>query len=170
LPLFPTVIVENPHVIICLGVRFDRLIALAVVAAACAHPAAPPVVPAAKVVLVKLPAESDSFPDAAKAMTTALGAAQVAGVDETSTSKVSIEVVQLSIECLDATPACYDAVAKSLSATKLLFASIGNDGTKPKISVTVFDAGAQPRTKERTFDTEAAAIAGAAKLVTEAVR
>ncbi len=150
--------------------RFDRLIGLAVVAAACAHRAAPPVAPAAKVVLVKLPAESDSFPDAAKAMTNALGEAKLAGVDAMSTSKVSIEVVQLSIECVDATAACYDAVAKSLAATKLLFASIDNDGKKPKISVTVFDAGAQPRTTERTFDTEAAAVAGATKLVTEAVR
>ncbi len=163
-------IAENPRVIICLGVRVERLVLLIVVATACAHPHAPPATPAAKVVLVTLPTESDSFPNVAKATTTALVGVKLAGVDESSTSKVSIEIVQLSIECVDASATCYDAVAKSLSATKLLFASIDNDGKKPKVAITVFDAGAQPRTMERTFDTEAAAIAGIDKLVAEATR
>ena len=69
------------------------------------------------VVLVTLPAESDSFPDVAKAMTSALSGAKLHGVDEAITSKVSIEIVQLSIECLDASANCYAAVAKSLAVT-----------------------------------------------------
>lgn len=144
---------------------------LILVAAACTHPHAPPATPVARVVLVTLPTESDSFPGVAKAMTSALSGAKLSGVDESITSKVSIEVVQLSIECVDPSANCYSAVAKSLSATKLLFASIDNDGKKPKVAVTVFDAGTlAPHTKERTFDTEAAAIAGADKLVSEATQ
>lgn len=129
-----------------------------------------PIAPAAKVVLVTLRAESDSFPAAAKAATSALSDAKPSGVDETVASKVSMEVVQLSIECVDATTACYEAAAKSLSANKLLFASIDSEGKKPKVAVTLFDVGKQPKTAEKTFDNEAAAIAGVGGLVTEATR
>lgn len=117
-----------------------------------------------------LPAESDAFPGAAKATTSALSGAKPTGVDETVASKVSMEVVQLSIECVDATPTCYEAAAKSLSASKLLFASIESEGKKPRVSVTMFDLGRSPRTAEKTFDTEAAAIAGVSGLVAEATR
>jgi hypothetical protein len=98
---------------------------LAVVACAHSHP--PTVAAKPKIKLVTLPAESDTFPDVAKATTSALAKAKLAGVDEQTTSKVSIEVVQLSIECVDATAACYEAAAKSLSAQRLLFAQIDVD-------------------------------------------
>ena len=125
----------------------------------------------AKIKLVTLAVESDTFPKIAKAATGALTQAKIMGVDESVTSKVSIEVVQLSIECVDPTPACYQAAAKSLSATKLLFAQIDIDGKKPKVAITLFDvAAAAPRTTERTFATEAAAIAGIDTLVSEATR
>jgi len=128
-------------------------------------------VPKAKVKLVALAAESDVFPNIAKAMTSALANVKVARVDEQSTSKVSIEVVQLSIECVDPTSSCYDAAAKSLSANKLLFAQIDVAGKKPKLAVTLFDAATHaPKTTERTFETEAAAIAGVDKLVSEATQ
>jgi hypothetical protein len=126
--------------------------------------------PQARVKLVTLSAESDTFPDVAKAATSAMSGAKLTGVDETIVSKVSIEVVQLSIECVDATTTCSEAAAKSLQATKLLFASIDNDGKKPKIAVTVFDVGKEPHTTERVFDSEAQAVAGVDKLVTEATR
>ena len=144
---------------------------LAVVAvAACAHAQPAPIAPAAKVKLVTLPAESDSFPAVAKAATSAIADAKLGGVDETVASKVSMEVVQLSIECVDATNACYEAAARSLTATKLLFASIDSEGKKPKISVVLFDVGKPPKTAEKTFDSEAAAIAGVGGLVAEATR
>ena len=144
---------------------------LTVFAGACAHSHAAPTVTAARIVLVMLPAESDAFPDVAKAATSSFAQVKLTGVDETVTSKVSMEVVQLSIECVDASASCYEAAAKSLAANKLLFASIESEGKKPKIAITIYDAATkQPRTKERTFDTEAAAIAGVNALVTEATR
>src|SRR5262245_1146102 len=98
--------------------------------AACAHSRPVAEAPKPKVRLVALAAESDAFPAIAKATTTALASAKVARVDEQSASKVSIEVVQLSIECVDPTSSCYDAAAKSLSANKLLFAQIDVAGKK----------------------------------------
>jgi hypothetical protein len=141
------------------------------VVVACAHSQAPPATAKPKVKLVTLPAESDTFPEVAKATTGALANVKLAGIDEAVTSKVSIEVVQLSIECVDATVQCYEAAAKSLSAQRLLFAQIESDKKKPKVTVTVFDGVTRaPKTTMRTFDTEAAAIAGVAKLVAEATQ
>jgi hypothetical protein len=144
-------------------------VVIMVVGCAHSHPAA--VTAAAKIKLLTLPAESDAYPNIAKAATSALAHAKVSGVDEQATSKVSIEVVQLSIECVDPTAACYDAAAKSLAANKLLFAQIDVDGAKPKVSVTLFDgASKQPKTVEHTFASEAAAVAGLDGLVSEATR
>ena len=137
----------------------------------CAHGHATTITTAEKIKLLTLPAESDAFPAIAKAATTALSHAKVSGVDESGVSKVSIEVVQLSIECVDPIASCYDAAAKSLSANKLLFAQIDNDGVKPKVTVTLFDrASKAPKTAERTYATEAAAMAGLDGLISEATR
>src|SRR5689334_8889584 len=88
---------------------------LAVIAmAACAHPRettaptaavrpAKPAAPAKTTRLVVLPAESLAFPRAAKATTESLMQARVDGLGVAQVSKVSLEVVQLSIECVDAT-------------------------------------------------------------------
>jgi hypothetical protein len=140
--------------------------------AGCAHskPVATPT-PVAKIKLLTLPTESDAFPEIASAATTALGHAHVAGVDKESTTKVSIEVVQLSIECVDPSASCYEAAAKSLSANKLLFAQVDVDGKKPKISVTLFDRGNRAvKTVAHTFATEADAVAGVDGLVGEVTR
>ena len=147
------------------------LIGVVIMVVGCAHSHPSAVTPAPKIKLLTLPAESDAFPDLAKAATSALAHAKVAGVDEQATSKVSIEVVQLSIECVDPTATCYEAAAKSLAANKLLFAQIDVDGAKPKVSVTLFDgASKQPRTVEHTFVTTAAAVAGLDGLVSEVTR
>ena len=138
----------------------------------CAHskPIAPPP-PVAKIKLLTLPTESDAFPSIATAATTALGHAHVGGVDEQSTTKVSIEVVQLSIECVDPSASCYEAAAKSLEANKLLFAQVDVDGKKPKVSVTLFDRSNRAvKTVAHTFATEADAVAGLDGLVAEATR
>ena len=47
--------------------------------------------------------------------------------------------LQLSIECVDPSARCYEAVANSLSVNELLFAHIDSDGKKPKVSVTLFN-------------------------------
>jgi hypothetical protein len=137
--------------------------------AACAHGPAP--THASAVTLVTLPTESDAHPTVANAATGAIVHAKVSGVDRTVTSKVSIEVVQLSIECVDPTAACYSAVAHSLSAGKLLFAQVDDDASGPRVTITLFDAANnQPRETKRTFASDADAIAGVANLVSEVTR
>jgi hypothetical protein len=127
--------------------------------------------PVANVKLLTLPTESDAFPTIANAATAALGHAHVDGVNEQGTTKVSIEVVQLSIECVDPSASCYEVAAKSLSANKLLFAQIDIDDRKPKISVTLFDRPSRAvKTVVHTFATEADAVAGLNGLVAEATR
>ncbi len=148
------------------------LVLVVVAVVGCAH--SKPVVtatPVAKIKLLTLPTESDAFPTIASAATAALGHAHVHGVDEQGATKVSIEVVQLSIECVDPSASCYEAAAKSLSANKLLFAQIDVDGKKPKISVTLFDRPSRAvKLVEHTFATEADAVAGVDGLVAEATR
>ncbi|HTL32354.1 MAG TPA: hypothetical protein VL326_04490 [Kofleriaceae bacterium] len=147
---------------------------LALLALAACHHASKPATPtaASKVTLAVLPAESDAFPKAARAVTESLERASVSGVDERNVSKVSLEVVQLSIECVESTPACYRAVAKTLSANRLLFAQISAEKKKAvKVSVTLFDVdAANPRTAEKVYPNEKAATAGVGDLVSEATR
>jgi hypothetical protein len=129
-------------------------------------PAAP------KVTLAVLPAESDAYPNAARAVTESLERANVSGIDTKNVSKVSLEVVQLSIECVEPTPACYKAVGRSLAANRLLFAQISPEKKKAiKVSVTLFDVDASsPHTAEKVFPNEKAATDGIGDLVTEATR
>src|SRR6185295_5158683 len=92
---------------------------------ACGHarpePAAPPP-PPPSIRLAVIPAESDAFPRAARAISARLATAKVRGADQTQVSKVSLEVVQLSVECVEATSACYDAIGRSMAVNRLLFA------------------------------------------------
>jgi hypothetical protein len=124
------------------------------------------------VTLAVLPAESDAFPKAARAITDSLARADVSGVDSRQVSKVSLEVVQLSIECVEPTASCYAAVGKSLSANRLLFAQIEPGGKKQlRVKVTLFDVDARnPRSAEKVFPNEKAASDGIGELVTEATR
>jgi hypothetical protein len=139
--------------------------------AACGAPAKPVQPPAPKVVtLAVLPAESDSFPKAAKAVTDGLSKAHVTGVDRTQLSKVSLEVVQLSIECVEPTAACYQAVAKSLSADRLLFAQLapGPKRKQVKVTVSLFVVNDPlPHTAERVFTSEQEAEQKVGELVSE---
>jgi hypothetical protein len=124
--------------------------------------------------LAVIPAESDAYPRAAQAVSASLSGAAIGGVDETRLSKVSLEIVQLSIECVDPTDACYQAIGRSMSANRLLFARIdaGAPRRQLKITVTLYDvdAKASRRTAEKLFATEELAVAGAAALVAEATQ
>ncbi len=135
-------------------------------------PAAP--TPPKVVTLAILPAESDAFPVAAKATTDSLSRAHVAGVDRTQVSKVSLEVVQLSIECVEATPACYQQVGKTLAADRLLFAQIapGPKRKQLKVTVSLFDVqvAGEPKTAEKVFTSEKDAQSGIDALVGEVAR
>jgi hypothetical protein len=124
--------------------------------------------------LAVIPAESDAFPIAARAVSASLASAKVTGTDETKVSKVSLEIVQLSVECVEPTSACYEAIGRSMSANRLLFARIDNGATKRalKVTVTLFDVDAKTevRTAEKLFATEDEATTGAAALVDEVTR
>jgi len=118
-----------------------------------------------------LVAESDAFPDLAHATTESLLQARVRGLGAASVSKVSLEVVQLSIECVDPTTACYQAVGRSLAADGLLFAQITTLKRRQlKVTISLFDVGEKTlKTRaERVFGSEEAAAAGLADLVVEA--
>jgi len=134
-----------------------------------------PQTPAKPVVqLAVIPAESDTFPTAARAVSASLARAKVTGTDETKVSKVSLEIVQLSVECVEPTTACYEAIGRSMSANRLLFARIDSGATKRalKVTVTLFDVDAKTevRTAEKLFATEDEATTGAAALVDEVTR
>jgi hypothetical protein len=130
--------------------------------------------PRPRIQLAVIPAESIAFPRAAEAMTGSLAGAAVGGIDEMHLSKVPLEVVQLAIECVDPTDACYQAIGRSMSANQLLFARIDPGASRRQLRVTVtlydVDAKAARRTAEKLFPTEDQAVAGAAALVAEATR
>src|SRR5215475_7791109 len=125
-------------------------------------PTPPPSRPAIR--LAVIPADSDAFPRAARAVSASLSSARIAGVDATAVSKVSLEVVQLSIECVDPTDTCYQAIGRSMSANRLLFARIDPGATRRQLRVTVtlydVDAGSAKRTAAKLFPTEDQAVAG----------
>jgi hypothetical protein len=131
--------------------------------------------------LAVLKVESEQFPDVAKAINVQLQDVQIKGVDDYFLSKVTLEVVQLSIECVEATPACYQAVGKSLSAQRLLLAQLSAGPTPRKgkrrdrvpaidVAVTVFDVehGQAIQRVQKRFKNGPEAIQGLAALVQEA--
>ena len=125
-----------------------------------------------KVTLAVLPAESDKFPTAAKAITTSLADATIAGVDDKQVASVSLEVAQLSIECVEPTVVCYTKVGRSLSANRLLFAEIEvEDRKRLKVTITLFDVDARkPRSVRRVFANEKEASEKIGELVGEVSR
>lgn len=121
--------------------------------------------------LAVLPAESDAFPRAARALTDSLKHAEVEGVDKKQVSKVSLEVVQLSIECVEQSPKCYKQVAKSLAADLLLFAQIAKERRNVQVTVTLYEVDSRrPRKASKVFASEQEATAGIQELVAEATR
>jgi hypothetical protein len=135
----------------------------------CAHtpapaPASATAVEAHRIKLAVLPVESDAYPRLAAEVNGQLRDAHVDGVDDYFRSKVTLEVVQLSIECVDATAACYSAVGKTLVSDRLLLAQIAALGTphhrRVRLTVSLFDvvAGAAIRAAERTFKNEQEAV------------
>ena len=120
-----------------------------------------------------LPAESKEFPKAAHAATESLSKAHIAGVDETHVANVTLEVAQLSIECVEPTASCYSAVGKQLSANRLLFAQIipGPKNKEIKVTVTLFDVDASEpkRQQEKLYANEKEATTSIDQLVSEVV-
>ena len=126
-----------------------------------------------KLKLAVLAVESDKFPAVAEAATVSLAKARITGVDQVEISKVSLEVVQLSIECVDPSADCYAAVGKSLAADRLLFAQVAAAGKRKRdvqVTVTLFDVDARTTTvtAQKTFRNAREATAGIDTLVAEA--
>jgi hypothetical protein len=158
--------------------RFGALAVTAI--SACAHPQA--AAPAATTLpppsentarLVVLLAESAAFPRAAQATNDSLIHAQLDGARAVQVSKVSLEVAQLAIECVEPSVTCYAAVGRSLSAKDLLFAQIAAvKRAQLKVTITLFDVAMKtPRTRaEKVFASENEATAGIAELVAKVTR
>lgn len=124
--------------------------------------------------LVALPVESAAFPKSAKLATDLLRRARVRGFDPPTMSKVSLEVVQLSIECVDPTLDCYVAAARSLSANTILFGQIepGPREGELQLTVSLLDAANKRWIKRATklFPTEDDAAYDMHLVVDEATR
>jgi hypothetical protein len=156
------------------------LLGTMLLAIGCAHSAQraetpPPPPPKARVKLAVLPVDSDAYPQIAASLNNALHSVKVKGVDDYFLSKVALEVVQLSIECVQPTSECYAAAGKSLSANKLLLGHVTAVGKKRRdksvrVTITLFDvdAGEASNVVDRVFKTPELASQGAQDLVAEA--
>src|SRR4051812_24392870 len=159
---------------------FGWLVGTMLIAIGCAHAppprvAAPPPPAKARVKLAVLPVDSDAFPQIAASLNNALHSVKVNGIDDYFLSKVTLEVVQLSIECVQPTSDCYSAVGKSLSANRLLLGHIAAVGKKRRdksvrVTITLFDvdAGEASNVVDRVFKTPELASQGAQDLAAEA--
>jgi hypothetical protein len=149
--------------------------ALFTIGCATAPPPATVTVPPPHVRLGLLPVENDAFPHLADDLNHLLPQMHVRGVDEEFVSKVTLEVVQISIECVDPTPSCYTAVGKSLEADRLLMAHIKGGQRRRdrsvKVVVSYFDVerGVPIHSVERLFRNEAEARHGISELLDAAV-
>ncbi len=125
--------------------------------------------------LAVLPVDGQEFPDIAASLNNALHDVKVKGVDDYFLSKATLEVVQLQIECIEPSSACYVAVGKQLSANKLLLGQIAPAGKRKRdksvrVTITLFDvdAGEPANVVDRVFRSPELASQGAGELVTEA--
>jgi hypothetical protein len=123
--------------------------------------------------LAVLPVESDQYPRLAKGVNGVFHDIQVPGVDDYFLSRVTLEVAQLAIECVDVTNTCWSAVGKSLTSDRLLMAQIGRGSPKNRkdrsisLTVTYFDvSAAQPlQTVNKAFKNEDDALRGMKDLI-----
>jgi hypothetical protein len=143
--------------------------------------------------LATLPVESPEYPKVADGLNGLFREIQVQGIDDYFMSKVTLEVVQLSIECVEPSTNCYTAVGRSLAAQRLLMAQISLLGPPPltgkvskrirdkdrekdkdrslKVTITFFNVDEQSahNVVDRTFKTEDEASAGLAELLQQAI-
>jgi hypothetical protein len=134
-----------------------------------------------RVKLAVLPVESDAFPRLAKSINGVFHDIQVTGIEDYFLSKVTLEVAQLAIECVDQTNDCWVAVGKSLSSDRMLLAQIGagggsGSGKKKKdktlqLTVTYFDVatGQALHVANKSFKSEDEALRGMKDLIDDAV-
>jgi hypothetical protein len=97
--------------------------------------------------LVVLPAEGLLFPETANILNTTMAGVRFSNVGESSLAKVSMEVAQLSLECVDTSEACYQSVGRFLEADHILWSEVASDDgadgkTCPTVSIRLFDVEA----------------------------
>jgi hypothetical protein len=124
--------------------------------------------------LAWLPVEGFAYPQVAVALNDRLESARIANVDHHFRAPVSMEVAQLSLECIEAQPRCYEVVGKHLRANRLLWAelSLPNKGGRAlRATVLLFDVDrlVQVHRAEREFSGPDAAVAGFSSMVEETV-
>jgi hypothetical protein len=107
--------------------------------------------------LAWLPADEYAFPDVAAALNDRMEAVHISGVDVSFRAPVSMEVAQLSLECVAQTTACYTQVGNSLQANRLLWAELAAVGTGHKhlkAVVSLFDVDQKRlvRRAQETYD------------------
>jgi len=143
------------------------------VCGACAHKAAPPTTvataappPAAAAAttrLVWLPLEQRKFAVLATSVNDRLARVAIDGVTDVVQAPISMEMAQLTIECINRSPACYGAVGRSMKADRLLWADVQREeGGAVTINVSLFDVGTGviARKFDQKFASEDAARAG----------
>jgi hypothetical protein len=129
---------------------------------------------AAPVRLAVLPPDQLLDSDLAAALDERLSRAQVIGAGQMVRARVSMEVAQLSLECVSASDNCYTQVGRFLQVDRLLWGQIARDPTTAGLRVTVVlldvGRGAPVGRAEGTFPQREAAIEGLQKLVDQATR
>jgi hypothetical protein len=142
-----------------------------------------------RVKLAVLPVDQDVYPKLAHTINGLFREVQVQGIDDYFMSKVTLEVVQLSIECVEPSSACYAAVGKSLASQRLLMAQVatlhppqtGKRGkrdkarevdTSLKITITYFNVEDETAANvvDGTFKNEDEAAGGLAEMLQRAVQ
>lgn len=150
----------------------------------CAHKAPPPAVAftrldtnTSRVRLGVLPPDDISFSDIATALGEPLRRVHMGATGPSRTevvmAKVSMEVAQLSLECVTPTNDCYAAVGKFLQVDRLLWGQLSRDQdkTRVKVSVVLFDVGLGTTIgrAERSFPEHGTAAERLQKVVDEAM-
>src|SRR5262245_1905708 len=86
--------------------------------------------PVKRIKLAVLPVDGEASVKVATALNALLHDVQAPGVDDYFLSKVTLEVVQLAVECVRPTSECYSAVGKSLAAQRLLLGHVSMKGKR----------------------------------------
>jgi hypothetical protein len=120
-----------------------------------------------------LPVEPLVAPALASALNEHMARIALPGADASYRAPVSMEVGQLAIECIDATPACYAKVGRSVGADRVIWAEIAPakaPSADIRVALLLFDvdAGAVIGRAERTFPGAKEAAEGIGTLVDHA--
>jgi hypothetical protein len=92
--------------------------------------------------LAWLPAEPFLSRDLAATINDRLAHVTVAGTTEIIRAPLSMEVAQLAIECIEASPRCYSPVGRSLGADRLVWAELRGSSSAVRVTLVLFDVGA----------------------------